>query len=500
MLQSKQLRNEISVLVVDDERECRELIIDALALVGNFRILEASNGLEALGILEQNPCDLVITDVQMPEMNGVELLTRVLEIDPLIRVIMITGVTTLDVCVSAMKFGAVDYLTKPFSISDLIYKVNVYLREKFMLSEHRSESNTDKKVISKVKELSVRDYIFDLVEGAGGSNEQIFQEIVDAALRIAKADICSFLLFNAETGTFHPRLTKHNSGHIRIDSVINASKDHLIEAAVNNRPVLLDHFVFPNVSGFIIAVPLQIRKRVFGFLLLFRNKSTIHFSRAELKYLESLARRSSLNIENNVLYESTYSNVMGILQSLAASIQARDQYTEEHSVRVKTCSLVIADAMGCGSNELESLSVAGMLHDIGKIATPDRILLKPGSLTGEEFDIMKKHPETGEEIIKPVLLLDNERRIIRHHHEKWNGSGYPDGLVGNDIPLAARILAVADSFDAMVNNRPYRRALSLDVAIGELRANKWTQFDGHIVDAFLDIKDEIFNSSDGVTL
>lgn len=499
MLQSRQLQNEVSILVVDDERESRELIIEALALVGNFRILEAANGLEALGILEENPCDLVITDVQMPEMNGVELLTRVQEIDPLIRVIMITGLTTLDVCVSAMKFGAVDYLTKPFSVSDLIYKVNVYIREKFMLSERRSEICTDKKIISNVKELSVRDYIFDLVEGAGGSNEQIFQEVVNAAMRIAKADICSFLLFNAETGTFHPRLTKHNSGNIRIDSVINSSKDHLIEAAVNSRAALLDHFGSPGVAGFIVAVPLHIRKRVFGFLLLFRGRSTIHFSRSELKYLESLARRSSLNIENNVLYESAYSNVMGILRSLAASIQARDQYTEEHSRRVQIFSLAIADAMGCGSYELESLSVAGMLHDIGKIAIPDDILLKPGRLTAEEFAIIKKHPETGEEIIKPVLLLDNERRIVRHHHERWDGRGYPDGLAGNDIPFAARILAVADSFDAMVNNRPYRKALSLDVALAELRANRGTQFDGQVVDAFLDIKDEIFNSPGRVT-
>ncbi|MEN6465590.1 MAG: HD domain-containing phosphohydrolase [Syntrophaceae bacterium] len=500
MLQSSQLQNGINVLVVDDERESRQLIIETLGLVGNFRILEASNGLEALGILEENPCDLVITDVQMPEMNGVELLTRVLEIDPLIRVIMITGITTLDVCVSAMKFGAVDYLTKPFSISDLIYKVNVYLREKFILSEHKSEIKSDKKIINSVKELSVRDYIFDLVEGAGGSNEQIFQEIVNAAQRIAKADICSFLLFDAEAGKFSPRLTKHNSGPVRIDAVIEASKSILIDAAVNSRPVLLDHFGFPEVPGFIIAVPLHIRKRVFGFLLLFRGKMSINFSGAELKYLESLARRSSLNIENNILYESTYSNIMGILQSLAASIQARDQYTEAHSIRVKTIALAMADAMGCSSYEIESINVAGMLHDIGKIATPDNILLKTGRLDAEEFAIIKKHPETGEAIIRPVLLLDNESHIIRHHHERWDGSGYPDGLAGNDIPLASRVLAVADSFDAMVNNRPYRTAMGVDMALYELRANRWTQFDGNIVDVFLDIKDEIFNPSDRITI
>jgi putative nucleotidyltransferase with HDIG domain len=497
MLQSSQIQSDINILVVDDEPESRQLIIEALGLVGNFRIFEASNGLEALGVLEENACDLVITDVQMPEMNGVELLTRVLEIDPLTRVIMITGITTLDVCVSAMKFGAVDYLTKPFSISDLIYKVNVYLREKVILSEHRSEMKSDKKVISNIKELSVRDYIFDLVEGAGGSNEQIFQEIVNAALRIAKADICSFLLFNAEAGLFHPRLTKHNAGPVRIGAVLESCRDALIDAAVNNRPVLLDHFGFPGVPGFVIAVPLNIRKRVFGFLVLFRGKTSIHFSRSELKYLESLARRSSLNIENNILYESTYSNIMGILKSLAASIQARDQYTEAHSMRVRTVSLAIAAAMGCSSHVVESISVAGILHDIGKIATPDSILLKQGKLDAEELAIIRKHPETGEEIIRPVLLLDHESRIIRHHHEKWDGSGYPDGLAGEDIPLASRILAVADSFDAMVNNRPYRKALGMDMALYELRANRGTQFDSNIVDAFMDIKDEILKPPNG---
>lgn len=364
-----------------------------------------------------------------------------------------------------------------------------------MLFENRTEINADKEVTGNVKELSVKDYIYDLVESAGDNNGRIFQEIVNAALRIAKADICAFLLFNAETGTFYPRLTRHNSGHISIGSVVDSAKDYLIEAAVNNRPVLLDHFGHPGVAGFIMAVPLQIREKAFGFLLLFRNKSAVHFSRAEMKYLDSLARRSSLNIENNILYESTYSMVIGILRSLAASVQVRDHYTEAHSLRVKSMSLAIAGAMGCGSYEMESLNVAGMLHDIGKIATPDEILLKPGRLEPDEFTVMKIHPETGSEIVRPVMLLEEESRIIRHHHERWDGRGYPDGLAGNEIPFAARILSVADSFDAMVNNRPYRKAMGLESALAELRANKWSQFDGHVVDSFLDIKDEIFKKA-----
>jgi putative nucleotidyltransferase with HDIG domain len=166
-------------------------------------------------------------------------------------------------------------------------------------------------------------------------------------------------------------------------------------------------------------------------------------------------------------------------------VQLRDHYTEEHCFRVTEMAVKIVQNMDCSKKEIESIKIAGMLHDVGKIAIPDAVLLKPDRLTFEEFMIIKTHPDVGERILRPILLFDQERNIILHHHERWDGKGYPKGLAGVDIPLLSRILAVADSFDAMTNNRPYRSAMSIADAVVELGKNKNIQFDGQIVDVFL---------------
>jgi putative nucleotidyltransferase with HDIG domain len=194
-----------------------------------------------------------------------------------------------------------------------------------------------------------------------------------------------------------------------------------------------------------------------------------------------------LNLENKILYESIFFNIMDTLKSLISSIQARDHYTEEHSQRVTSEAIRLAASMNCPSKDLESIKIAGALHDVGKIAVPDSILLKAGKLTDEEYMVIKNHPTIGENILKSIVLLDKERMIIQCHHERWDGNGYPQGLRGPDIPFLARILTVVDSFDAMNNNRPYRSALSKEDAIEELIRNKNTQFDPDIVDAYIKI-------------
>jgi HD-GYP domain-containing protein (c-di-GMP phosphodiesterase class II) len=147
----------------------------------------------------------------------------------------------------------------------------------------------------------------------------------------------------------------------------------------------------------------------------------------------------------------------------------------------------IAEVMDCTPGEIESLRIAATLHDVGKIAIADNILLKPGRLTDEEFDVIKNHPVVGENILKPLPILDTERLIIRHHHERWDGKGYPDGLCASDIPFLSRILTAVDSYDAMTNNRPYRKAMAKEEALDELKRNIHRQFDEEIVNCFIKI-------------
>jgi hypothetical protein len=173
------------------------------------------------------------------------------------------------------------------------------------------------------------------------------------------------------------------------------------------------------------------------------------------------------------------------VRSLASAVDAKDPYTAGHSVRVQTIAKDLGYEMGCSEEELEALEWGGLLHDIGKIGIPDAILLKQGALTRQERIVMNGHPVKGEEIIRPVAKLAPELPIIRHHHEWYNGSGYPDHLVGEAIPRLARIMHVADAYEAMTAARPYRMTpLSQEQALGELRRYVGIQFDPKVVEAF----------------
>lgn len=175
------------------------------------------------------------------------------------------------------------------------------------------------------------------------------------------------------------------------------------------------------------------------------------------------------------------------IRALANSIEARDFYTRGHSERVTEFSVKIARAMGMNDEKLEKIRYAALLHDIGKINVPEDILHKPGKLTDEEYNIMKQHPVQGAKILRPVEEFREILPFLYHHHERYDKKGYPTGLGGQEIPLGARILAVADSFDAMTSDRPYRKGMEIDKAIDELERNKNSQFDPEIVDVFVKI-------------
>jgi len=172
---------------------------------------------------------------------------------------------------------------------------------------------------------------------------------------------------------------------------------------------------------------------------------------------------------------------------LAQAIEAKDPYTHGHSERVMEYAVQIAQKLGLPEEEVESLRYAAILHDIGKIGVRGIVLNNPNGLTGEEYNEVKKHPIVGEGIIKPIELLQPIRPFIRHHHEWYNGKGYPDELSGENIPLGARILCVADAYDAMKSDRPYRKALTEETAIQELKQGSGTQFEPKIVEVFLEI-------------
>ena len=477
------------ILVVDDYLPTRTLIVESLSQSSKYQIMEAENGLEALHLFDESDFDLVISDIMMPGMSGMELLNQIREKNPSAAVIMITGNPTTDLTVSAIKKGAVDFVTKPFDIDDLLFKVGLHLQQKEMLTGeslwHVMETD---KLKDKTAELSKQSYIYDSIEDSPMDNDIIFSKIAELALKLVDGEICSILLFDEQEKEFHEKVVKGNTEGPYNNYTQNAAANTIYQEVIKRKEAIsINSNEHPEIAPSLICAPLMIRNSILGVLSIRKRKNREVFNKKDLHHILSLTKRASLNLENKILYESIYFNIMDTLKSLISSIQARDHYTEEHSHRVTDEAIRLATRMNCPHKDIESLKIAGVLHDVGKIAVPDSILLKPGKLTDEEYMIIKNHSTIGENIVRPIILLDKERRIIQCHHERWDGNGYPLGLKGENIPFLARILSVSDSFDAMTNNRPYRLAMSRDQAIDELVRNKGTQFDPEVVDAYISL-------------
>lgn len=340
------------VLVVDDEPAIRDLLFEGLKDSG-FECTVAANGSEALEQLRRRRFALVLSDIDMPAMDGVRLLQRIKEAHPDVEVVMITGVVDVEVALRAMRMGANDYLTKPFNLEEVRLTVERALEKRRLILENR-------------------DYQKDL-------ESKIAERTVEVVLK-----------------------------------------------------------------------------------------------RREIEELYEKLQTS---------YETT-------LEALAAALDTRDTETQGHSVRVSEYTVVIARRMGVEEPELTEIRRGALLHDVGKIGIPDAVLRKPGKLTAEEWREMKLHPEIGGRILSGIKFLEKSLPVVMAHQERFDGSGYPRGLKGEEIPLGARIFAVVDTLDAMTSDRPYRKALGYEEARDEIVRNSGIQFDPKVVEVFLSIPPE----------
>ena len=239
----------------------------------------------------------------------------------------------------------------------------------------------------------------------------------------------------------------------------------------------------------LIGVPLQIKEQVIGVMILEDKADGTSFTKEDLSLLATLSNHAVVSIENAWLYKRFKSNYFSTIQSLVNALEASDKFTKGHSERVRFLSLELGRHIGLDFKELEILEQASILHDIGKIGIESFILQKQGKLTPNEYSMIKAHPLIGEEILGPIDNLTEVRQIIIQHHERYDGKGYPYGLKGDELSLKAKILSVVDTFDAMMSDRPYRKALSLQKIKQEVITHSGTQFDPSIVEAFIELLD-----------
>jgi len=270
------------------------------------------------------------------------------------------------------------------------------------------------------------------------------------------------------------------------------------EPLVLNRGVTSSpNWFYPEVRE-VISVPIREANHLFGYLLALNHTGAADITNSEAEFgtveaclMASVATILGIHSGNIALYHEQSELFSSVVRALTSAIDAKDPYTCGHSDRVARLSVCLARHLGCTQEELNTIYLSGLLHDIGKIGIDDNILRKPGPLTPEELEHIKKHPELGCRILHGVKQLDKVLPVVRHHHEMWNGQGYPDGLKGEATPLLARIVAVADSIDAMSSDRPYRKGMDDETLDRILRGGAGKQWDARIIDAVFEVRDEL---------
>lgn len=335
---------------------------------------------------------------------------------------------------------------------------------------------------------------------SGITIETIAKNILETANKIINAQICTLFLEDKDTQELVAiyaqgpkqetvrslRLKKGESlsGFVALKNELIIIED--VETNLWLKKQNQSEYFMKNL----ISIPLNTKDKAIGVLNISGKKTGQPFLEHEIEFLKGIATEASIALQNATLYEQIQENYLKTITALAFALDAKDSYTRQHSENVTKYAVSIAKELNLDASETEHIRRAGLLHDIGKIGIRDNVLLKPAKLSDEEYNDIKNHPNKGEAIVNALPFLKEEASLIKHHHEHFDGTGYPDKISGYDIERGARILAVADSFDAMIENRVYRKAIGINGAIEELKKNKGKQFDPEIVDAFLRILDK----------
>jgi len=330
----------------------------------------------------------------------------------------------------------------------------------------------------------------------------VLQRITEAAAETLQAEASSLLLVDEETGELVFDLIHKGSGEGLHHMRLAPSEGIAGWVATHGQPLIVNDVAqetrfaprFDVATGFqtrsILCAPLWARGRVIGVLEVLNRRDGQPFDEENLRLIRAFCASAALALDNARLYRAVYQGGLDTMKALAAAIDAKDPYTRGHSERVTRYSLQIARQLGLSAQDLDTVMYAAILHDVGKIGVDEAILRKPGTLTPAERQIMDRHPAIGSHIVAEVAFLREAQPCIRHHHEWYDGSGYPDGLRGPEIPLGARIIAVADVFDALTTDRPYRAALAWSPALEELQHSVGCHLDPTLVATFVEQMDQ----------
>jgi putative nucleotidyltransferase with HDIG domain len=462
------------ILVVDDEDVIRDLC-DHILSSGGYMVTTVEDAAGALEELDRAPADLLITDLKMPGIDGLELFEHVKDRNLDLVTIFITGHGSLNTAIESLMRGVDGFVLKPFTQEELLGVVNRAISRSRLKKENiRLKALIPLFEISKllVTEIDLA-HLFKIITGV-----LVSEFAVDRVSLMLLDEASENLLIRASHGLpsdiaakAHRKIGEGVSGLVlkhRKPLIISEGKhpDSEVMYAINREDM-------PTTS---MSVPLVGKNKLFGVLNISKFKSP-PFTTSDLQIVLILSNQVVTAMENAALYEGQRENYFRTVQALVAAVEAKDPYTRWHSTNVAKYAVAIARDMGMSPSQLEEIHIASILHDIGKIGVSELIIGKPGRLSQEEFAIMKDHPAHGLRILEPIGFSEFITSAIYQHHERYDGKGYPQGLIGVYISQAARILNVADTIDAMISERPYRGTISMQEVLLELDRETGKQFD-----------------------
>jgi response regulator RpfG family c-di-GMP phosphodiesterase len=471
----------LRVLSVDDNASVLRFLVSAFTS-NHCEVTTAATAEEALELLGDDPFDLIVSDIKMPGLSGLDLLRAIKGKQPGTPVVLITGVPSVNSAVFGLRHGAYDYLPKPFSVTDVKELIQRLRRDRAEgngavnypagLTDELARRQGGVEVMSSIGELALQ-----------GLEPGLFIErVLEKTIQSLHCDAAVTLICDAD-GKFNASRMGQAELVNQVLTLLHAHFGDVVKAGGRETVVLTTReHRFEALAALIPGVG-----NAMGILCMARDLQRGAFLPDEKALLLGYAQTTAVALQKIVLREHLENNLVDTISAFVIALESKDPYLKGHSARVSLYSGELAKVMGMPASEVVLIARAGMLHDLGKLVILDDILRKPRQLTDEEFELIRTHPVIGDKILKPLRFLACEAKAVRHHHERYDGKGYPDGLKGDDIPLIARVVTVADAFDAMTSDRSYRDKRPLEVALEEISRNSRTQFDSILAEAFITI-------------
>jgi len=320
--------------------------------------------------------------------------------------------------------------------------------------------------------------------------EATLTRVIDLVGSVFEAERAFLMLIDPESGEVRFQTQRPKDCNITVSATISSQvlRDHesvlSLDAMADARFAQAQSIMAQKVRS-VMCVPMASGDRIFGMVYLDRSSEASRYDEDDLKLLTAIGYKAGIGVENALLYRDVQDLFLSTIETIVDTIRAKDEYTEGHSERVRGYAMMIGEAAGLSAADMEKLQLAAVLHDVGKIGMPDRLLYNKDALSPEEYEEIKLHPAQGAELLSNIGRLKEIVPIVRHHHEAVDGSGYPDGLKGDDIPRLSKIIAIADTFDACTTDRPYQKGMPQEKATEILQSLAGQRLDADLVEAFV---------------